>query len=638
VTASNLSTASTYETVTYGSATTTTIADETSNDPGTPGDNDPIYLQTFVVLGSQPISGTYQTYTLGGNTVYLVKEATIYESGTPTGSANYVVLATDASGTALAAGSQPTGSTVAVTYTPAATDGAVRASDYTATTTSVNIGSTFTASVIDDSADEPNETFKISVGALSNASTYETVNYGTEVVTTIVDNDVSVAVDTYWAVEGGTLNVDAVAGILTNDQSGLAVAKAGAASDGTAAITVNGVTTFQTALGGTVTMFADGHFTYTKGAYNHAAGSDSATDSFYYQASGSDGTSGWTKVTVNLLDTHIDAQNDYKGSVVLNSTTLGNVLDNDISLDVISPTQKGVVTQVDGVTIAATGETAVVGEYGTLYMQANGAYRYEATGKSITPVDNQGAGIYGLTLAQLGDTNLGDSVHPDLIVSNLNATSAGHVGLSGGSKAGWGVDYAKNAGVVDKGEALVIALKEEYAGEVGFQIGQLNANQGGGSATWIAYDKDGNYLQQGSFSSADTSGFAQATGVFAQGAPVKYIAFSWVDNSNGFTVTAVNLKAVGNESFTYTVRDNDGDMDAATLNFTSGAAPTSPTGVEQAQLPDIKDLLHSDSDVIFGGNTNVSFNSGHQSIDFNGLTADQIKSLLNHSNTNNDGA
>ncbi|HEU0099254.1 MAG TPA: Ig-like domain-containing protein [Allosphingosinicella sp.] len=128
---------------------------------------------------------------------------------------------------------------------------------------------------------------------------------------------------------------------------------------------------------GTLTIAADGSYTYTPGAA--AQGLDvgeTAQDVFTYTAS--DGTAAdaanLTITVTGLNDAPV--ANDDTGATDENTPVSGNVLAND--------------TDVDGETLTVTNPATFIGAYGTLVLAANGSYTY-------TP----GAGAQALTNGQV---------------------------------------------------------------------------------------------------------------------------------------------------------------------------------------------------------------------------------------------
>jgi hypothetical protein len=461
-------------------------------------------------------------------------------------------------------------------------------------------------------------------------SSLEDKTPATATITVTPVPDIFSSADTYTTIEGGLLTVNA-AGVLLNDTSLTAVAKFSAAANGASAQNA-GAGTITTALGGDVTVYADGHFTYQITPITHAFGSDVKTDSFYYQATGLGETSGWEQVTINILDTHVDALNDYNGGLVKDMHSIGDVLTNDIiSLDVPN--------KVTSVTFNGTSHpvptdgtsTTIAGEFGTLSISNDGHYDYTVTGKEITPVAKAGAVLFGVYSSEVGG---------DGWVTNLTPADSLHAVDVKGSKFGWGVDLSQG-GVIGKGEALVMELDNAYTGKIGFDVGQLNGGQGS-NAHWTTYDVDGVQLASGIFTT-NANGVIHADAMGDGNLAVKYISFTWDANNNGFVVTGVDLNTVGTDTFSYTVTDKDGDADSANLVFTGNTLTgTEPTGVEPISTPNLRDLLTDASHTVDslpsgGGGTTVNISSDsvvEQTIQLDSVSSDEaLKSLLNQNNT-----
>ncbi|MBB1489606.1 Calx-beta domain-containing protein, partial [Oceanospirillum sediminis] len=162
-----------YETVEYAPDTvTTTILDETDNDPATPEDNDSAFTLKLFPSDEE------------GNIISDPSE--IHEdSNNGDTTAYYVVKAVDADGNPLA--DQPKG-TVNVSFTDGS---ATTGDDYTYGNTTVTVGNAFSAESVDDALTDNNENFTVSLdsGSFSGADTYEKVEYAPDTVTTTILDD-----------------------------------------------------------------------------------------------------------------------------------------------------------------------------------------------------------------------------------------------------------------------------------------------------------------------------------------------------------------------------------------------------------------------------------------------------------------
>ncbi|MEL0167575.1 MAG: VWA domain-containing protein, partial [Pseudomonadaceae bacterium] len=122
----------------------------------------------------------------------------------------------------------------------------------------------------------------------------------------IEDNDVQPVAepDLYDVTEGDSLDSAAdgsINGVLFNDDAGLSVASVSNNSDGSNS-TAAGVA-LVTALGGTVTVYANGEFTYDAPVLDHPLADAYLTDSFYYTASDGVNSAEPVLVSIRVYDT-----------------------------------------------------------------------------------------------------------------------------------------------------------------------------------------------------------------------------------------------------------------------------------------------------------------------------------------------
>jgi hypothetical protein len=229
-----------FESITYAAnSVTTTILDETDNDPQEPGDNDTAFTLQVVAADA---AGNPLTNDAGG----FVFANGISEEGET--SAYYVVVALDANGNLLA--DQPAG-TVDVAFTNVSAE----PNDYTTSTTgSVAIGEVFSTTAIDDVVADNGESFFVGFAPtpnFSNASAYEDVNYSSAPVTTTITDETSddpevpenndtalVSIDGEYTIEEGetsgvfTVSLDQPADSVTSTIT-VALNYSGVAIDGT---------------------------------------------------------------------------------------------------------------------------------------------------------------------------------------------------------------------------------------------------------------------------------------------------------------------------------------------------------------------------------------------------------------------
>ena len=125
----------------------------------------------------------------------------------------------------------------------------------------------------------------------------------------IEDNDLlpEGTADKYKVIEGQVLDSEAdgaIQGVLFNDQPGLSVASVSLNADGSDPQAVGpGGLVFMTALGGTLTIYANGEFVYQAPVLNHPLDQDYLLDSFYYLASDGTNLSEPIKVSIKVFDT-----------------------------------------------------------------------------------------------------------------------------------------------------------------------------------------------------------------------------------------------------------------------------------------------------------------------------------------------
>ncbi|MFQ1647262.1 type I secretion C-terminal target domain-containing protein [Aeromonas veronii] len=348
-----------------------------------------------------------------------------------------------------------------------------------------------------------------------------------------------------------------------------------------------------TALGGTVSL-VNGKYVYQAPVRDHAD-LVADTDSFTYtKADGSTVT-----YTINILDTNPLAANDSGSFAVgLNVQTAGStsLLANDTVVDSSSanPAKVYSVTGLNGqaMVLDASGSVTVAGKYGDLTVSADGSYTY--TSKLDTDVQAVEGGtavksafaVYGflnnslpLNGTSLNLTGLTDSATAlvDVRTSGNNAKPGIGVSQSGGG-----------TNDIGSGESLVIGLKalSNFA-----QIGINELNSGQGNASWKAYDANGLLVGSGTLVSSSSNGGLQSFNI-STSTPFQYLVLGYSGNQNGYVVDSIKYTpAIGavTEEFTYTVKDNDGDVyDSAVLtlngNVPTTVAPTTLMGVEDTDV------------------------------------------------------
>jgi T1SS-143 domain-containing protein len=128
-----------------------------------------------------------------------------------------------------------------------------------------------------------------------------------------------------------------------------------------------------------LTIEPDGHYTYNQYLplehpdAGEVGGADPLNLIFGYKVTDADGDSSWAPLTITVNDDGPSADDD-TNDVVEGEWTFGSVTANDDGgADVLAS-----VTKVNGVDVPTTGVATVQGQYGVLYITANGGYAYQA--------------------------------------------------------------------------------------------------------------------------------------------------------------------------------------------------------------------------------------------------------------------
>ena len=588
--------AANYEKVDYSTASvTTTILDETANDPAVPGDNDSAFtLQLFAVDADGKAVAT----------------STVYEEGET--SAYYVVRAVDAQGNVLA--TQPGGS-VTVNFSNLGASN----SDYSVSKTSVAVGEVFSAKAVDDVWADSGEQFRVSLssGSYSLAANYETVTYSAAtVITTILDSDVAPTISgTLIRVSEEGLPAGLADNVGASDTTDLAtvVGKIGITGNGTVALsaeidlatlptganalksggavvewsyganhavvegrangvlvmtlTLNGGSTVVNAAGSSAPATLD-YEVSLQGAVDHPDTVAEDVVSFTAGVKLSDGGNTVTaSIQIAIEDDAPVAVAD-SNAVGFGQSVTGNLLANDLGggdggKTMVSVTFDGVSKSFS----SSVNQVVFDTPDGKLTVNQNGQYTYQselnATGDAAgTTLAGWRAnvGLYGFTDASW-------TAGGKLVLAELDASAAAEVSFkiaNNAGKAGVGVGSSGNSSL-GNGEHLVVDLKEGvFSASLG--IAQFNANQAQ-YAAWTAYDSAGQQVATGDFGSGISNGTSFMIGVRAA-TPFQYIVFSWGNNSDGYVLS--DLKYDRNplnheELFSYQMKDADGDLSSSDL-------------------------------------------------------------------------
>jgi|GEM_PF-3196591 len=218
------------------------------------------------------------------------------------------------------------------------------------------------------------------------------------------------------------------------------------------------------------------------------------------------------------------------------------------------------VVAVNGGPVAAEGETAIAGTYGTLYIQADGSYRYVAN-ESVPNVGGPVNDVFAYVLRD-GD---GDSstVNLTIAVGDANVPTAESDSLT----------FSEALGDTDPSDPLNGFTAIVNTGNL---TGNDDFGGDGAGATQVA---DANY----------SGGLGGLTSKTVTAASVTLVGDGWtlvIDRATGdytFTQTAaLDHDAVsGDGTFTYTIRDADGSL-SGPADFTVTITDDSPLAVDDS--------------------------------------------------------
>ncbi|WP_028023252.1 cadherin domain-containing protein [Enterovibrio calviensis] len=276
---------------------------------------------------------------------------------------------------------------------------------------------------------DPNPT--VTVRAVDSSGNVSLKTYGI----TLTDDYVALS-DSYTATEENTLTVDASSGLLANDtgdtNASIEIAKD---ANGTSATTVTGETIFTTLLGGTVTVNADGSFTYQAPLLDHSA-AETQQDSFYYRL----GDGGWTLVTLDVTDQNTVA-NDDTDSVGELGLIYGNVISDSGGQDSASSDAKVTSVLYDGTTFFVNGPTTINAALGTLIISPDGSYSFQSSASGGGSFANE---LFTYTLGDDdGDTDTAvlTITHDASMTAVADVVSVYESGLAYGSEYGNELHY-----------------------------------------------------------------------------------------------------------------------------------------------------------------------------------------------------
>ena len=221
------------------------------------------------------------------------------------------------------------------------------------------------------------------------------------------------------------------------------VASGNESSNNTIITNDTGVGSAVTGSYGSITVAADGTYTYTASSTNNIAYGETATDTFTFTTRDDETNSGsfaydigtitFTIASSLGLTADTDTVNE-DATVTVNDGDSEDVLEDDTSASSVSH----IGTAVDSLT-AITGSQSVTGTYGTLTMYSTGAYSYVAD-QSASDALTSGATADDVFYYQAGGatttltitvTGIGPLAANDTANVNEDATATGTAGVSG---------------------------------------------------------------------------------------------------------------------------------------------------------------------------------------------------------------
>jgi large repetitive protein len=351
----------------------------------------------------------------------------------------------------------------------------------------------------------------------------------------IIDDVPAAAADTGNVTEGATLNV-AATGVLGNDvlgaDGGVIAGIRAAGGDTTTAVNagVGGAIVGQF---GTLTLAADGGYTYVSNANSVAPGG--AVDIFVYTIRDGDGDLSTTTLTIDLVDAGLAARGD---DVAVNEAALATGSDPSSPAETVTGTLADNVSGGNGpFSFALVGSGT--GTNGTLTLGANGSYSYTLTAPVDGPTADNGTNTFNnvetFTYA-VTDAN-GNTVQNTITIDVIDDVPTA---------------------VAD----LAIIVAEDAIGTVG---GNLLSNDTPGA--------DGATLTSVTIGSATTviAAIGSTTVSTANGTYLFDATGAWTfdPNSNLNNASAVDA------GFSYVITDGDGDTSSALqgITITDGAPP-----------------------------------------------------------------
>ena len=239
----------------------------------------------------------------------------------------------------------------------------------------------------------------------------------------------------------------------------------------------------------------------------------------------------------------------------------------------------------------------IAGDHGTLKMYADGSYDYAADeSESVSHVAGLTGTANGAAVEEAWSgvqtfafdfgtsyLNANGQLDPSLADAEISFASNG-IGVEGTQNGMPAPDQINHDNDTGQSEALGINLGGETSLATLTVSNLFNNEDGGEQGAWQAFDADGNLVGEGvlNASTVDYSGSSNvgtAEISLPDGAPFQYLVFTATDtggdnnqnDSSDFFIRALqfetNAAEGGEDAFTYTMQDADGDTATATLSI-----------------------------------------------------------------------
>ena len=348
----------------------------------------------------------------------------------------------------------------------------------------------------------------------------------------------------------------------------------------------------------------------------HAAQGEDVTPPFDVTVQVFDGynTADTGTLTVSVEDDGPVASDD-TSSVIFGQTTessLPSILVNDVAG---ADGQKSLVSITDGSTTvtfgANTSSGTITTDKGVLTINENGTYSYVSNISPSVDVVKDGQILNGSAYG-FGDSTWKYS-GGDINITELDADASSLISEkieNNLDKAGVGVRAIGGNSSLGTGETMVLDMGT-LTTSVSVGIGQFNAGQAQ-YATWSAYDESGHLVGSGDFGSSISNGNIYEMNI-ASVDSFQYLVFGWAKSSDGYVISKVSVNVLAepyDETFSYIMKDGDGDTATAQLIFSVGADPTVAANLLTGTSFSDQLLGSSGSDTLDGGAGNDTLNGG----------------------------